>query len=135
MEGWQMSLKVDPVPTLLASDNAAIAFLVRRDLVGEEAHSPELLWQMPQVEHWLRKQRSNGAWKYPSGGKMRSQEDYDQLETFRILGYLIEQYGLNRHHPAIGQAADFFFSHLSRVQLLSSCDHIVRKTGHDVSAL
>jgi hypothetical protein len=42
---------------------------------------------------------------------VRSQEDYDQLETFRILGHLIEQYGLNRHHPAIGQAADIFFSH------------------------
>jgi hypothetical protein len=111
MEGWQAPLRVDPVPTLLASDNAALASLVRHDLVGEEAHSPELLWHLPQVEHLLRKQSSNGAWKYPSGGKVRSQEDYDQLETFRILGYLIEQYGLTRHHSAIGQAADFFFSH------------------------
>lgn len=61
MEGWQASLKVDPVPTLLASDNAALVSLVRRDLVGEEAHPLELLWQLPQVERWLRKQSSNGA--------------------------------------------------------------------------
>ncbi len=110
-EGWRTSFKVDPIPTLLASDNAALASLVRRDLVGEEAQPLELLWQMPQVERLLRKQRSNGAWKYPGGGKVRSQEDYDQLETFRTLGHLIEQYGLNRHHPAIRQAADFIFSH------------------------
>ncbi len=113
MEGWQASLKVDPIPTLLASDNAALASLVRHDLLGEEAHPLELLWHLPQVERLLRKQRSNGAWKYPSGGKVRTQEDYDQLETFRALGHLIEQYGLNRHHPAIGRAADFFFSHLT----------------------
>ena len=111
MEGWQTSLKVDPVPTLLASGNEALATLVRHDLLGEEALQLELLWHLPQVERWLRKQSSNGAWMYPSGGKVRSQEDYDQLETFRILGYLIEQYGLNRHHPAIGRATDFFFSH------------------------
>jgi len=46
---------------LLASDNAALAFLVRRDLVGEEGHPLELLWHLPQVEGWLRKQHSNGA--------------------------------------------------------------------------
>jgi len=48
MEGWQASLKVDPVPTLLASDNAALVSLVRRDLVGEEAH-PRCVAGVPLV--------------------------------------------------------------------------------------
>lgn len=44
---------------------------------------------------------------------MRSSEDYDQLETYRILGELVEKYGLNRDHPAIQSAADYLFSHQS----------------------
>ena len=58
------------------------------------------------------RQRADGSWKYPGGGKahLRSAEDYDQIETFRILGFLVEKYGLNRGHPAIGRAADFLFS-------------------------
>jgi hypothetical protein len=36
MESWRTQLKVDPIPSLLASDNEAICYFVRRDLLGEE---------------------------------------------------------------------------------------------------
>lgn len=113
MESWRTHLKVDPVPSLLGSDNEAICYFTRRDLLGEEETPVETLWQMPAAERILKRQTGNGAWKYPGGGKewLRSSEDYDQLETFRILGQLVEKYGLTRRHQAIVYAADYLFSH------------------------
>jgi squalene-hopene cyclase-like protein len=112
MESWQARLKIDPVPSLLASGNAAICYFARRDLLGKEETPVETLWQMPEVERILKRQLDNGAWKYPGGGKewLRSMEDYHQLETFRVLAQLVEKYGLTRRHPAIGRAADYLFS-------------------------
>ncbi len=113
MESWRTQLKVDPVPSLLASDNAAICYFVRRDLLGEEETPVETLWHLPEVESILKKQLGNGAWKYPGGSKehLRSHEDYDQIETFRALGLLVEKYGLTRRHQAASRAADYLFSH------------------------
>ncbi len=83
MESWRTRLKADPVPSLLASGNAAICYFARRDLLGEEEQPIEVLWNIPEVERTLERQLDNGAWKYPGGGRewLRSQEDYYQLET------------------------------------------------------
>ncbi len=64
------------------------------------------------MERILGKQLDNGAWKFPGGGKKHSRatEDYDQLETFRILRQLVEKYGLNKKHPAIKKAANYLFA-------------------------
>jgi len=68
------------------------------------------LWQLPSVSKILRKQQEDGSWKY-HGGKsyIRSQQNYNQLETYRILGQLVELYGLTRKNPSIKKAADFLF--------------------------
>lgn len=112
MKNWRTYLKVDPVAILLASDNAAISYFARRDLLGDEEQPVKTLWYLPEVESLLKRQLDNGAWKYPGGEKerVRSLEDNNQLETFRVLGHLIEKYGLTRHHPAIRRAADYLFS-------------------------
>jgi len=36
-------------------------------------------------------------------------QDYDQLETYRRLGQLVEEYGFSRVHNAIEKAAEFLF--------------------------
>ncbi len=117
IESWRTHLKVDPIPPFLSSENKAIIYFTRRDLLGEEETPVEILWHLPEVERILKRQIGNGAWKYPGSGKqwLRSAEDYDQIETFRILGQLIEKYGLTRQHQAIVQAADYLFSHQTSV--------------------
>ena len=57
------------------------------------------------------KQNPNGSWRYP-GGKhsIRSQENYDQLETFRQLGVLVEKFGFTREHSSIERAASYLLS-------------------------
>ena len=100
----------DPFPQLLYSENKALAYSVKRDLLEEKVDPIETLWQLPSVVKIIRKQQEDGSWKY-HGGKphIRSQQNYNQLETYRILGQLVELYGLTRNHPAIKNAAGFLF--------------------------
>lgn len=113
MNTWRNRLRFDPLPGLFAVQNAALRYFVRRDLCHEAVESVETLWHLHEVERLLKRQREDGSWEYPGGGKahLRSAEDYDQIETFRSLGLLVEQYGLDRRHPAIQRAAEYLFAH------------------------
>lgn len=108
---WLPFLKRDPLPMLLRPEIPALYYFVRRDLLGNVVESVEELWQLPEVHGLLHRQREGGFWRYPGGqDNLRSQTNYDQLETYRILGELVEKYGLNRKHPALQNAAEFLFS-------------------------
>ena len=57
------------------------------------------------------RQSQNGSWRYPGGKRsIRSQENYDQLETFRQLGILVEKFGFTRQHSSIERAASYLLS-------------------------
>lgn len=73
----------------------------------------QTLWTNIEAQRILAKQQPNGSWKYPGGGirRIRSSEDYDQLETYRQIGILVEKFGFNRTHPSIQRTAEFLFSH------------------------
>ncbi len=111
MMSQERLLKVDPVPALASSGNAAISFFARRDLLDRETGTASALWQLPEAQKILARQQPDGSWRYP-GGKphVRSQQNYDQLETFRQAGTLVEKFGFTREHPAMKRAADFLFS-------------------------
>ena len=109
---WQQRLKHDPIQGLLSSKNDALVYFVRRDFLGEEAAPVERLWRLHAPRVIVARQETNGSWRYHGGREnIRAQEDYNQLETYRILRELIEKYGLNRDHPSIERAAEFLFSH------------------------
>ncbi len=111
MENWKGKLRFDPLPVLLSTENKAIQYFARKDLLGEKVESVKILWELPEVEKILKKQQEDGSWKYP-GGKVdiRSQENYNQLETYRQLANLIEKYGFTKEHPIINKAIEFIFS-------------------------
>ena len=110
MNSWQRELKVDPVPNLLSLENNAINYFTKRDLLNERVESIEILWKLRDAEKILRKQQSDGSWEYPGGNKhIRSQENYNQIETYRNLRDLVEKYGFTRKHEAIQKAAEFLF--------------------------
>ncbi len=111
MKGWRKQLRFDPLPQLLSSENKALLYFVRRDLLGEEVGPLETLWQLPYVVKILGKQQEDGSWRYPSGKEhIRSDRNYNQYETYKILRQLVEKYGLTGRHPAIRKAADFLFT-------------------------
>ena len=105
-------LNFNPIPPLLSSSNEVLRFFTRRDLLGDNPGSIETLWQLPEAKKIFNRQQADGSWKYPGGGRhhLRSTEDYNQLETYRNFGVLIEKYGLDRRHPAIQRAAEYLFS-------------------------
>lgn len=104
-------LDVDPVPALVASRNPAIAFLARRDLLQEDVGPATALWELPVARRIVARQNANGSWRYPGGQpRIRSRENYDQLETFRQVGVLVEELAFTRKHPAMARAAEHLFS-------------------------
>ncbi len=110
---WLQKLKHDPLSPLALSKNCAISYFSKRDLLDENTEAIANLWQLPHALSLIRRQHPDGFWTYPGGGKphLRSLEDYNQLETYRNIGELIEKYGLNKQHAAIQKAATFLFSH------------------------
>ncbi|MEG3225220.1 MAG: hypothetical protein BME94_06830 [Methanobacteriales archaeon Met13] len=112
MKSRIFGLETDPIELLLSCDTPSIEYFTRRDLLEEQVLGVEELWELKPVSKILKMQQEDGSWKYP--GKIReetrSSHDYNQLEAFRILGELVEKYGLNRKHPQIQKAANFLFS-------------------------
>jgi hypothetical protein len=110
-DGGMKYLRRDPLPLLLASGNAAVRFLARRDLLGATSVPLTSLWKAPEVLRVVARQQGDGRWKYPGGkSAIRSTADYDQLETYRQLAVLVCKYGLDRRHPAVAGAARFLSS-------------------------
>lgn len=108
---WKTQLNYDPVPPLISTKSRALLYFIKKDLLENEVGSIEQLWELDEARGILKKQKDEGSWKYPGGKKdMRSQENYDQLETYRQLGFLIEIYGFNNTHASIKHAAEFLCS-------------------------
>lgn len=103
-------LKYDPVDPLLQCGNAAVRIFAMRDLLGKPTSTTDLL-KLPMVLRILASQRRDGSWEYPGANlKIRSRQNFNQLETYRNLGILVEEFGFDRNHPAIREAATFMFS-------------------------
>ena len=112
MDKWRSRLAANPIPALLAARSEALRYFSRRDLLREAVPPVQRLWRLPEAERILRRQKPDGSWKYPGGkAHIRSQEDYNQLETFRQLGELVEKFGFNRRSAAVQGAAEFLLGH------------------------
>jgi hypothetical protein len=108
---WATHLRLDPLPTLLASGNRAIYHFARRDLLREDPGPVEPLWELPVAQRILKKQQEDGSWRYPGRNRqIYTETNYDLLETFRQLGLLIEKFALDRRHHAVEKAASYLFS-------------------------
>lgn len=114
MKKWFDNLKYNPINPLLECNNEAILTFVQRELL-DKTGSVEGLWQLAEPQRILRKQKPNGSWIYPGGKeKVRSRENYNQLETYRNLGILVEEFGFNKKHPALAKTAEYLFSFQSK---------------------
>jgi hypothetical protein len=102
MDLWNSIFKSDPINPLLASKNTAISYFTKCDLLGKDAGSIETIWNLPEVQKIIKKQQPKGSWK--SGSKA------GLFETWKQLRFLIDQYEINRTHPAVEKAVEFVFS-------------------------
>lgn len=104
-------LRSDPTPYLMQSGYEPVVYFTRRDLLELPVPAIAVLWSSREPSAILKLQQRDGRWRYPAGGdaRIRSRKGYDQLETYRRLGQLVEKFGFNRSHPAISKAASFLF--------------------------
>jgi hypothetical protein len=110
MSDWIRQFKFDPIPGLVNSENKPISYFARRDVLGERVEPVGNLWKLSEAQKIVDRQQDEGSWKYHSAKlDIRSQTNYNLLETYRILGVLVEEYGFTREHLAIQKAADFLF--------------------------
>ncbi|MBN1477748.1 hypothetical protein JXA47_13430 [Candidatus Sumerlaeota bacterium] len=111
MGDWARSLRVDPLPALLASGDEALRHFVRRDLLGVRGESTERLWDLPEPRSTLRKQRDDGSWRHRGTTKHSYPTiNSDLPETLKCISLLVERYGFTSRHPAIPRAAEYLFS-------------------------
>lgn len=109
MPDWSSELRYDPIKPLIGSDHAAVRYFTQRDILQKTVSPIEALWDLKVPRQILRKQKTDGSWKYPGKTSWHT-TDYSQLETYREMGFLVQMYGLNRDHPAIEKTAGYFFS-------------------------
>ncbi len=107
-------LKYDPIQPLLSSGSEQVAYFTDRDLLDKSVEPIETLWDLKIPSQILRKQQADGSWKYPGKNKPWHTTDYDQLETYRQLGFLVQMFGFNKSHPALAKTAEYFFSKQSK---------------------
>ncbi|MCP4762083.1 MAG: hypothetical protein GY870_09890 [archaeon] len=111
MSDWFSYLKVNPLPSLQKVDDSRIQYFIRKDLLDEKVESVETLWKYPEAIKILKQQLDNGAW--PDKNKKRhvdSPENHQLVETYRNIGILTEFFGLNKNHPAVEKAIQYFFT-------------------------
>ena len=111
MEGWKEQLKYDPLAPLISSKNEAILYFAKRDLLEEEAEPFETLYFLPPAINIINQQQEDGYWRYSAWKtKLDEPENYNLLETYRQLGFLVEKYGFTKKQEAIKNAAEYIFS-------------------------
>lgn len=107
MEKWLALLHYNPLSYLETTENRAIRYFCRKDLFEKEGWEEEL-YDLPVVQQIIRHQQKEGWWKFQN--PTSSLINYNLLETYRNLGFLIEKYGLTKQHETIQKAARYCFS-------------------------
>jgi hypothetical protein len=111
LQPWQKLLHSDPVPVLLAAENQAIVYFTKRELLNEKVQHIDWVWELPQPQKILKKQREDGSWKGTAPKKdVYPPNHSDLVETFKQFQVLVEQYAFTNRHSAIKKAAEFLFS-------------------------
>ena len=109
MDNWRRQFRIDPIPPLLASNDEALQYFVRRDLLGEKVGPVQQWWSLREAQKILRKQQADGSWSRP-GLHEHPAINHHLIETWRQFRFLVEQYGFTRDSPPAARAAEFLFS-------------------------
>ena len=109
VKDWQENLE-KVVDALLQSNDRAISFFTRKDLLGESVGPVSQAWELPEPQKILKKQRSDGSWKGPVKKTPVYPENHsDLVATFKAFRILVNDYRFTRDYEGIDMAAEFLF--------------------------
>lgn len=110
-KNWIEQLRYDPINPLLESNNAAISYFVKRDLLSENVPPIEYIWELEEPEKILRKQKTLGNWRSHSQNREKAPAvNYDLFETFKQFSKLVDMFEFNTKHESAHKAAEYIFS-------------------------
>jgi hypothetical protein len=108
---WLHRFTFDPVKPLLQSDDYALTYFVRRDLLQEKTDNMRTVWQLPEVQKLFKKQRSDGSFGSPNPNREKYPEvNYGLIETWKQFRFLIQKYLFTKKVPAVEKASEYLFS-------------------------
>src|SRR4030042_3123013 len=99
MKTWRAPLRYDPISPLLASGSGALHYFFRRDLLDEDPGPANRLWEMPEAQKILKKQKTDGSFAFPAGKDNSGAGNYPLIETWKQFRYLVKVFGMTRDHP------------------------------------
>jgi hypothetical protein len=108
---WRKQLKIDAVPVLLASQNKALIYFTKRDLLDESSTPIDYVWELPEPQKLLKQARADGRREKKAAGKpVYPPYHYKLVDVFKTFRVLVERYAFTKEHPVIPILADFLFS-------------------------
>ena len=111
MKNWIKQFKYNPIIPLLESDNKAIMYSAKRDLISEQVEDMEYIWDLPEPQKILKKQKPLGYWKSTTQNREKAPAvNYELLETFKQILKLIDMFKFTKNDRSIQQAAEYIFS-------------------------
>jgi hypothetical protein len=99
------------IAALLATQNTAIGYFTRRDLLDEAVDSIQTVWALPEPGKILRKQSPDGSWAGPRSKMPVYPTNHASLvATFKEFRTLVERYQFNRESAPLAKAAEYLFT-------------------------
>jgi hypothetical protein len=96
---------------MLASDNVAVAYFVRRDLLKDDVEPINLIWELPEVGRLMRRQNPDGSWRHTGKRTVAyPSHHYELMETFKRFRLLVERLQMTREHLMVRRAAEYLLS-------------------------
>lgn len=106
---WLNSLKYNPIEPLVGSDNSAIIYFTTRDLLNKREQLINCIWDLPEVKKIIKGQMNDGHWKTKKK-KTDTLQNYQLIETWKQLRFLVEKYEMNKNQQCIEKASGYIFS-------------------------
>ena len=109
METWRERLRFDPLPPLLSTDSEAVRYFAKRDLLEESVAPVSQLWELLEAQKIVRRQQADGSWA--RGGEQKHPAiNYNLIETWKQVRFLVQMYGFTRENSAGEKAAEYILS-------------------------
>jgi hypothetical protein len=107
---WQEKLR-DAIAALLDTENEAVVYFTRRDLLGEAVTPVNMIWELAEPRKILKKQSPDGSW----AGAVKESSDYPEnhsnlIATFKEFRRLVESFQFTCESASVAKAAEYLFT-------------------------
>ncbi|MBD3354207.1 MAG: hypothetical protein GF364_22180 [Candidatus Lokiarchaeota archaeon] len=106
---WKKEFSIDSTRKLLNSKDKGIIYFTKRDLLDEDVKPIPYIWNLSEPQKIIKRQLDNGSWRAPRR-QNKSDQNYQLIETWKKIRFLIEKYQMDKSLSSIQKAAEYIFS-------------------------